>query len=127
MFNSVRKDKNRRILVKKFEIKRLQNKVFLQDRLLAETLTNFFSKKEKSTATKKKDLRHNEALLDFNSFWYKKTLKSSPRNSSKNRVQNRCIETGRSKAVLRFCKLSRICLRTKASKGNIPGVNKASW
>ena len=50
-----------------------------------------------------------------------------PRNSSINRVKNRCIETGRSHSVLRFCKLSRICLRDKASKGNISGVNKASW
>ena len=127
MFNSIRKDKNRRILVKKFEVKRLQNKVFLHDRLLTESLAHFLSKKEKSTARTTKDLRDNKTLLDFDSFWSKKTLNSSPRNSSKNRVQNRCIETGRSKAVLRFCKLSRICLRNKASKGNIPGVNKASW
>lgn len=52
---------------------------------------------------------------------------SLPRNSSKGRVKNRCIETGRSHSVLRFCKLSRICLRDNASKALISGISKASW
>lgn len=126
MFNTIRKDKNRRTLVKKFEIQRLQNKVLLQDRLLNKNLIAFFDKMDISRNDKNllPEKANNSNLY---SFWRKKTLKASPRNSSKSRVQNRCIESGRSRAVLRFCKLSRICLRDKASRGAIPGVSKASW
>ena len=67
---------------------------------------------------------NNSKHCDRKSVLHKKYI---PRNSSINRVKNRCIETGRSHSVLRFCKLSRICLRDKASKGNISGVSKASW
>lgn len=57
----------------------------------------------------------------------KARIKSLNRNSSKSRIKNRCIETGRAHSVLRFCKLSRICLRENASKGLISGISKASW
>lgn len=50
-----------------------------------------------------------------------------PRNSSRVRVTNRCILTGRSHAVLRLCKLSRIKFRDLASQGRLMGVQKSSW
>ena len=50
-----------------------------------------------------------------------------PRNSLAVRVRNRCIETGRARAVFRFCKLSRIKLRLRAAQGSLPGVEKSSW
>jgi small subunit ribosomal protein S14 len=50
-----------------------------------------------------------------------------PRNSSYVRIRNRCIETGRGRAVFRFCKLSRIKLRLRAISGNLPGIEKCSW
>ena len=50
-----------------------------------------------------------------------------PRNSSPTRQKNRCAETGRSKAYMRTFGLSRIAFREHASKGEIPGVTKASW
>ncbi len=50
-----------------------------------------------------------------------------PRNSSPTRWKNRCAETGRSRAYMRQFGLSRISFREHASKGEIPGVTKASW
>jgi small subunit ribosomal protein S14 len=50
-----------------------------------------------------------------------------PRNSSPTRKKNRCIETGRPHGYMRMFGLSRISFREHASKGEIPGVTKASW
>ena len=50
-----------------------------------------------------------------------------PRNSSPTRRKNRCAETGRPHAYMRRFGLSRIAFREHASKGEIPGVTKASW
>lgn len=54
-------------------------------------------------------------------------LAKLPRNSSPTRHNNRCIETGRSRGYMRQFGLSRIAFREHASKGEIPGVTKASW
>jgi small subunit ribosomal protein S14 len=54
-------------------------------------------------------------------------LNSLPRNSSRVRIQNRCILTGRGHSVLRFCKLSRIQFRELAVQGLLMGVKKSSW
>ncbi len=50
-----------------------------------------------------------------------------PRNSSPTRRKNRCSETGRPHGYMRTFGLSRISFREHASKGEIPGVTKASW
>ena len=50
-----------------------------------------------------------------------------PRNSSPTRWKNRCVETGRPRGYMRQFGLSRISFREHASKGEIPGVTKASW
>jgi small subunit ribosomal protein S14 len=42
-------------------------------------------------------------------------------------VHNRCELTGRPHGYYRRFKLSRIALRDLASKGQIPGMTKASW
>ena len=54
-------------------------------------------------------------------------LAKLPRNSSPTRWKNRCIETGRPHAYMRQFGLSRLSFREHASKGEIPGVTKASW
>jgi small subunit ribosomal protein S14 len=54
-------------------------------------------------------------------------LAKLPRDSSATRSHNRCMLTGRSKAVLRKFKVSRIMLRELALAGKIPGLKKASW
>ena len=50
-----------------------------------------------------------------------------PRNSSKVRLHNRCMLSGRPKGYIRMFGISRINFREMASKGLIPGVKKASW
>lgn len=50
-----------------------------------------------------------------------------PRNSSSTRWKNRCNETGRPRAYMRRFGLSRLSFREHASKGEIPGITKASW
>jgi small subunit ribosomal protein S14 len=54
-------------------------------------------------------------------------LAKLPRNSSPTRLKNRCLETGRPHAYMRTFGLSRLSFREHASKGEIPGVTKASW
>ena len=43
------------------------------------------------------------------------------------RVYNRCKVCGRPRAYLRKFGICRICFRTLALEGQIPGVTKASW
>jgi len=43
------------------------------------------------------------------------------------RAHNRCKICGRPHAYMRKFGMCRICFRTLAHKGQIPGVRKASW
>jgi small subunit ribosomal protein S14 len=54
-------------------------------------------------------------------------LAEMPRNSSVTRIRNRCELTGRSRAVYRKNKLSRIAIRDLGSRGLVPGLVKSSW
>ncbi len=54
-------------------------------------------------------------------------LAEMPRNSSPNRVRNRCEITGRPRAYYRKLGMSRIALRELGSQGLIPGLVKSSW
>jgi small subunit ribosomal protein S14 len=54
-------------------------------------------------------------------------LAELPRNSSKTRIRNRCLVTGRPRAYYRKLKMSRISLRDLGSSGLIPGLVKSSW
>ncbi len=54
-------------------------------------------------------------------------LAKLPRNASPTRWKNRCAATGRPHAYMRRFGISRIEFRERASKGEIPGVTKASW
>ena len=54
-------------------------------------------------------------------------LAQLPRNSSPNRVRNRCELTGRARGYYRKFQLSRIALRELGSLGQIPGLTKSSW
>ncbi len=99
MMNSIQRDLKKRKLFLKHEVIRLYYKSLLQDLNIP------------------KDIR----------FQFMLKINKLPRNSSKVRVRNRCILTGRGHAVSRFCKLSRIKLRELASTGNLMGVKKSSW
>ncbi len=54
-------------------------------------------------------------------------LAELPRNSSKVRIRNRCVLTGRPRGYYRKLKMSRIALRELGSLGQIPGMVKSSW
>ncbi len=54
-------------------------------------------------------------------------LDKLPRNSSKVRLHNRCMLTGRPKGYMRMFCISRVTFRQMALNGKIPGITKASW
>jgi small subunit ribosomal protein S14 len=54
-------------------------------------------------------------------------LQKLPKNSSKVRMHNRCLLTGRPRGYMRQFGISRVTFREMALEGKIPGVKKASW
>ena len=54
-------------------------------------------------------------------------LSQLPRDSSKVRVRNRCVVTGRGRGVERHFRLSRLMIRQLASNGLLAGMSKSSW
>ena len=99
MNHLIEKDKHRRSLHKKQEMKRLQYKSIIENRSLPAKIRGQYIKK----------------------------LNKLPRDGSLVRIRNRCILTGRARAVYKFCKLSRICLRELAAQGRLMGISKSSW
>jgi small subunit ribosomal protein S14 len=62
----------------------------------------------------------------------KKSLIAKADRSLKNakfstRIIRRCWKCGRKAGFMRDFRLCRICFRELASKGEIPGITKASW
>ena len=99
MKNIVRRDQKRRNLFLKNELKGVQYKSII---------------KNSSIPGETKD----ECVFKLNKI---------ARNSSKVRIKNRCILTGRGKGVYTFFRLSRIRFREIASQGLLLGVSKSSW
>ncbi len=54
-------------------------------------------------------------------------VKSKNEPKYKTRRYNRCQLCGRPRAYYRKFQICRLCFRSLASKGEIPGVKKASW
>ena len=97
--SSVEKNNRRKTLVKKFSAKRARLKAIAQNKTLP--------MEERFAAQLK--------------------MAELPRNSSPNRVRNRCELTGRPRAYYRKVKMSRLALREMANQGLIPGMVKSSW
>jgi len=57
----------------------------------------------------------------------RKAFQKLPRDASSTRVRNRCLLTGRPRGYYRKFGLSRIALRDRALRGELPGVTKSSW
>ena len=59
----------------------------------------------------------------------KKSLIAKAKRKKKFKVRdyNRCPICGRSRAYYRKFDMCRICMRTMALKGELPGVVKSSW
>ena len=55
------------------------------------------------------------------------SLTRMSKNSSRTRIRNRCVLTGRGRSVHRRFKLSRITFRELASKGLLNGIYKSTW
>jgi small subunit ribosomal protein S14 len=56
-----------------------------------------------------------------------KIVKSQQKPKFSTRLNRRCLNCGRPRAVYRKFGLCRICFRQMADQGLIPGVRKASW
>ena len=93
------KDRKRRQLVKKYELKRLSLKSIISNCSYPITLR------------------------------WKAGLKLSelPKDSSKLRLNNRCVLSNRSRGISSTFKISRIELRILSSSGEISGLKKSSW
>lgn len=59
-------------------------------------------------------------------FAARQELSKLPKNSSPNRLRNRCSVTGRPRGYMRYFGLSRITFRKLALEGELPGVRKGS-
>ena len=74
-----------------------------------------------------KQALHNRQISSEERFILQAQMNSLPRNSSRTRIRNRCIQTGRARGVYREFKISRLIFREWALNGYIPGIKKASW
>ncbi len=74
-----------------------------------------------------KETLYNKELAAEDRFMAALKLAELPRNSSKTRIRNRCLVTGRPRGFYRKLKMSRIALRQLGSDGKIPGLVKSSW
>jgi small subunit ribosomal protein S14 len=92
------KDKSKRKMARREEIKRLGIKYLIRSSRVA-----------------------------FKRWLFSTFLAKLPRNGSQIRVRNRCILTGRAKGIQRVFKMSRIALRELGSMGLINGLRKSSW
>lgn len=54
-------------------------------------------------------------------------LQKLPRDANPTRVRNRCLLTGRPRAVMTRFGINRIKLRELFMRGEIPGLEKSSW
>lgn len=93
------RDKKRRFLLKKFEVYRLVYKAI------------WFNTKLPFV------IRYKAFLL----------LASLPKNSSKTRVIQRCVYTGRTRSLIKNWKISRLKFRDLTRNGLLYGVKRASW
>jgi small subunit ribosomal protein S14 len=87
--------------------KKLVVKYFDKRKELKKEMKTVFSLEEKSSISKK--------------------LQQLPKNSSPNRLRNRCWKTGRPRGYFRFFGLCRNALRELAHDCLLPGITKSSW
>ena len=73
-----------------------------------------------------KIIQKNARLAGYKRFAASIRLSKFRKNSSKVKVRNRCVLTGRPRGVYNFFKISRIMVRELVSKGLLPNVKKAT-
>jgi len=74
-----------------------------------------------------KDKIYDKTLSLEERYQYIIALSLLPRDSSKIRIRNRCMITGRPRGYYRKFGISRIMLRDLAGKAEVPGLLKSSW
>ena len=77
-------------------------------------------------ATEAKNVKYRRQMMELE-ISRRTPEKSKMRPRDKIRVRLRCRLCGRPRAVYRKFGICRICFRSLANKGLIPGVKKASW
>ncbi len=85
------------------------------------------SRKYGSKRARLKAVASDKSLSNEERFAARLKLAELPRNSSPNRIRNRCEVTGRPRGYYRKLRMSRIALRELVSKGQITGMVKSSW
>ena len=88
-----------------------------------EKLVTKFSKKRATLES----LIDNQKLSEEDRFAARLKLQALPRNANPTRLRNRCALTGRPRGFYRKFGLGRNKLREYAMRGEIPGIQKASW
>ncbi len=83
--------------------------------------------KYKNRRDKLKSLANSSSATEQEKFEARLKLAELPRNSSPSRFRLRCELTGRPRGNYKKFLLCRHKFRELASKGQIPGVTKASW
>lgn len=101
----------------------MSKKSVVQRNIKREMMSCMLGEKRRALASKLKD----ESLSMAERFSLQAKLSKMPRDSSKIRVRNRCLITGRPRGYYRKFKMSRIVLRQLGSVGQIPGLTKSSW
>ena len=96
----------------------LINRQYKREKLVAK-----FSKKRATLES----LIDNQKLSEEDRFAARLKLQALPRNANPTRLRNRCALTGRPRGVYRKFGLGRNKLREYAMRGEIPGIQKASW
>ena len=79
------------------------------------------------TRTELKQQVKSKSLETLDQYKVQIKLRKLPRNSTKTRIRNRCILTGRSRGIIGLFKISRIKVREILDKGLLPGVQKSYW
>lgn len=121
MKSHIQKDKKKRHLYKRYELKRRMYKL-----LLLQIYEKQYNPSNNCEAMKNRLTAPNSEnqYLMTNCI---RLLQNLPRNSSLSRIRNRCMITGRARGVLSSYKISRITFRQYANQGRLPGITKASW
>ena len=100
----------------------MAKKSAVQKNLKRIKMVNKFEEKRK----KLKKIIMNKKLELSERFAAQLKLDKLPKNSSPNRLRNRCSVTGRPRGYMRYFGLSRITFRKLALEGELPGVRKGS-
>ena len=100
----------------------MAKKSMLQRETKRKKLVTKYSEKRKNILNQLKKANSLEEIFSLN-----EKLQKLPRNSSKNRLRNRCWKTGRPRGYFRYFGLCRNAVRELAHECFLPGVTKASW